>query len=234
MQTGSKPKIALCLSGQARFLEEGYREVIYPYVLENNDIDIFIHTWAVDDNQDGKSYINGGGFAMGKPVTKGLMLDVLETYKPTKCLIQKPHSFEVGKYSDRAMPGIRSENLYSMFYSIYKSNQLKREYEKENNFKYDFVIRSRFDVKLNSKIDFTLPNSKMYLPNGCFDPIRGYVDCFGYSNSHYMDIYANTFNQVDHIMQTTNTKLCGEYILRKQLDGYKIQIEQLFWHSLYR
>ena len=40
-------RIALCLSGQARFVEQGYREVIYPYILQNNSIDIFIHTWDI-------------------------------------------------------------------------------------------------------------------------------------------------------------------------------------------
>jgi hypothetical protein len=37
-------KIALCLSGQTRFVNQCHDEVIYPYILENNDIDIFTIT----------------------------------------------------------------------------------------------------------------------------------------------------------------------------------------------
>jgi hypothetical protein len=47
-------KIALCLSGQARFLEQAYSEVIYPFVLKNNNIDVYIHTCSVDEKQEGK------------------------------------------------------------------------------------------------------------------------------------------------------------------------------------
>lgn len=34
----------------------------------------------------------------------------------------------------------------SMFYSIYKCNQLKEEYAVKNGFTYDCVIRMRFDL----------------------------------------------------------------------------------------
>jgi len=227
-------RIALCLSGQSRFLEEGYREVIYPFILENNNVDVFIHTWAIDENQEGKPFINGGGFTMGQPINKSIILDILNIYNPIKLLVQKQVPFEYGKYKERTLPGIRSDHLFSMFYSIYKSNELKKQYEKENKFKYDFVIRSRFDVKLNSKVDFTVDGSKLYLPNGCFDVANGYVDCFGYSNSNYMDVYADTFNHIDNIMNKTNIRFCGEYVLRQHLDSNNIPINDNYWHSLYR
>ena len=227
-------KIALCLSGQLRFLQEGYREMILPFILDGNDIDVFVHTWNIDDDQDGKSYINGGGFPMGNPVNKGIMLEIFDLYKPVKCLIQKQVPFQNGKYPERTLPGIKSHNLFSMFYSVYKSNQLKKEYEKENNFKYDIVVRSRFDIKLDKKIDFLIDTSKVYIPFNCFDTSNGYVDSISYSNSKYMDIYADTFNNIDRIMETHNIGFCGEYILRKQLDSYNLPIETTFWHSLYR
>lgn len=227
-------KIALCLSGQLRFLQQGYAENIFPFILQGNDIDVFIHTWAIDDEQDGKSYINGGGFAMGSPVNKSYMLDVLNLYRPVKYLIQQQIPFENGKYPERTMPGIKSHNLFSMFYSIYKSNQLKTEYEKENNFTYDIVIRCRFDIKLDKKIDLTVDMSKIYLPFNCFDTSNGYVDSVGYSSSNNMDIYSATFNNIDTIMTNYDIGFCGEYILRKQLDSNNLQINNTFWHSLYR
>lgn len=229
-----KNKIALCLSGQLRFLEHGYYENILPFILDGNSVDVFIHTWTVDDEQDGKSYINGGGFPMGSPVTKQSMLQVMELYNPVKCLIQKQIPFENGKYPERTLPGIKSHNLFSMFYSIYKSNQLKKEYEKENNFTYDIVIRCRFDIKLDKKIDLTSDMSKVYLPFNCFDTSIGYVDSVGYSNSINMDIYSDTFNNIDTIMANYDIGFCGEYILRKQLDSNNLQINNTFWHSLYR
>jgi hypothetical protein len=40
-----------------------------------------------------------------------------------------------------------------MYYSIYKSNELKKQYEIENNFKYDYVIRLRMDVQFEYELD---------------------------------------------------------------------------------
>ena len=37
-------KIALCISGQPRSFEKGY-EYHYKNIIENNDVDVFIHTW---------------------------------------------------------------------------------------------------------------------------------------------------------------------------------------------
>jgi hypothetical protein len=178
--------------------------------------------------------VNGSGFSMGPPVSKSTMLDIINLYNPIKFLIEKQIPFEYGKYIEKNMPGIRSDHLFSMFYSIYKSNQLKKEYEKSNQFEYDFVIRSRFDVKLNSPINFNIDNSKIHLPSGCFDSQNGYVDCFAYSNSKYMDIYSETFKYIDEIMNTSNIRFCGEYILRHHLDSNDIPVDETYWHSLYR
>ena len=40
------------------------------------------------------------------------------------------------------------DHQLSMFYGIKKVMELKQEYEKENNFKYDYVVRLRTDFRL--------------------------------------------------------------------------------------
>ena len=104
----------------------------------------------------------------------------------------------------------------------------------ELDFKYDIVIRSRFDIKLNKKLDFSLDMNKLQIPFDCFDTSNGYVDCIGYSSSDIMDLYSETFNNIDSIMEKYNMRLCGEYVLRKQIDDNGIQVGQNFSHSLYR
>ena len=61
-------KIALCLSGQPRFLEEGYSQ-LYNHLLSRYSIDCFVHTWWSSNmsgvnmttlpmtNPQGRSYI---------------------------------------------------------------------------------------------------------------------------------------------------------------------------------
>ena len=84
--------------------------------------DIFIHTW--------------------KPVDK-------VPYDPIAITIEKQidFSFEhpgVTKYSTSAV------NVFSQMYSIRESDMLRIKYERVNKFRYDYVIRSRFDIAFHN------------------------------------------------------------------------------------
>ena len=226
-------RVALCLSGQPRFLERAYEEVIKPYILDAGNVDTFIHTWEVDSTQVGSPFINGGGHVMGSPVESDIIHKVLELYQPKAFSTEPQIQFEYGKYSDRTLPGIRSDFLYSQFYSVWASNQVRKQYQSNNDVHYDWVIRSRFDVQLNAKLNFSMDNSNLYVPAGCFSP-EGYVDCFAMSSPSNMDVYCEFYNNIDDIMSTTSIGLCGELILRQHLDRSNIQTIPTMWHSLYR
>lgn len=229
-------KVALCLSGQARFLSECFYESMKPNILDVYHPDVFIHTWDTL-NMSGKFFINGGNHVMGKEIPENLMQVMLELYKPTRYLIQSQKVFESGKWSGRLMPGIKSDHLLSMFYSIKQSNDLKQKYEQENNFTYDWVIRIRFDMALPSG-PLTLEeldSNYLWVATGCFDRTNGYLDSFGYSNSANMDIYAQTYDNVIPIIEN-NPKMgiCGEYVLRKHLDSKNIKVREIGTHKAYR
>jgi hypothetical protein len=227
-------KIALCLSGQARFVEQGYHEVLYPFVLKDIEIDVFIHTWDVQ-SQIGKHFLAAGTHPVGEPISADHIDKTLKLYNPRKHIVEPPKEFPMLPWASNHMPGFRSDYVYSMFYSIYHSNKLKMEYEAENNFKYDWVIRSRFDVRLDTKIEFnSLDVNTLNTPAGCFDPHNGYVDCFALSNSPNMDVYSDVYNHLDVYLADSNSKLCGEYILRRHIDSNKIPIVAAGWHSLFR
>ena len=227
-------KVALCLSGQPRFLEQAYNEVLKPYILDVADVDVFVHAWEPDQNQIGKSYVTGGGHQVGPPVSENIVERIVALYKPKAYIIEPQIQFEYGKYPDRVMQEIRSDYLYSQFYSVWKSNIVRKSYTNQNpSIKYDWVIRSRFDVKLNDVINFTLDSNNLYLPTGCFHP-AGWVDCFAMSNEHIMDVYCDLYNNIDNIMNTTSIGLCGEFLLNKHLANHNIKPIPTMWHGLYR
>ena len=228
-------KAALCLSGQLRFLETCYYESMKPNILDTLRPDVFVHTWDPNDHV-GKFFINSGGHTMGSPVQGGLVDKMVELYNPKKYVVEPQKEFEFGKWSDRTMPGIRSDYLYSMFYSGYKANQLRVEHEQEVGQLYDWVIRARFDIALPSgplQLD-ALDNQALYVLQGCFDNQRGYLDSFAYSNSKIMNTYADLFNQIDTIMNTTDIRFCGEYLLRSHIDANNIPVIERGAHKLYR
>lgn len=228
-------RIALCLSGQLRFVEQGFYDSIRPNILDTGNVDVFIHTWNISPEQIGKPFINGGGHPMGEPVKESIVEDTRVLYNPTKMVVEPQIQFESGKWTDRTT-WYRSEYMLSMFYSIYASNELKKSYEKEHNFKYDWVVRSRFDVTTPSgKLQIQeLDSSNLYTPADVFDPINGYVDSLAYSNSKNMDIYSDTYNNVYSIMEDLNMKLVGEYVLRKHVDNHNINVIGIGTHKLYR
>lgn len=231
-------RIALCLSGQARSVEQTYWTSIRPNILELGNVDVFIHTWALDESQIGKHFLAAGVHPVGEPLKANLIEKTLELYKPVRWLVEPQREFPVIPYESRHMPGFRSELVYSMFYSIYQANLLKVRYEQEVNITYDWVIRSRFDVSTPSGplLLSSLDNSTLYIPTGGFDTVNGYLDSLAYSNSNNMDIYSHTFNHLDTILATSDIRFCGEYILRHYLknSSANINVQEVGTHKLLR
>jgi len=229
-------KVALCLSGQPRFLETCYNNSMKPYILDAFSPDVFIHTWETS-NMVGDHFINGYGDKMGEPISEDLTERMLTLYQPTKYIIEPQIQFDSSKWGGRLMTSIKSDHLQSMFCSIYKSNELKKRHEQENNFVYDWVIRIRFDMAIPSgPLRLTeLDNTHLWVATGCFDSQNGYLDSVGYSSSKIIDIYSDTFNHLDSIAdQNPDMGICGEYILRKHIDSNGIQVSETGTHMCYR
>lgn len=225
-------KIALCLSGQARFVDKGYHESLAPLLLSGNDVDVFIHTWAVGKEQENKPYVNAGGHNMGDNVTQQTVDDYLYLYEPKRFLVEKQINFPYGEWSDRAMPAIRSDYGYSMLYSLYVSNKLRKIYERENNIEYDIIVRSRSDVFI-PEFDFENMEDKLYLPTGC-PHYRGVADCFAVGKSEYIDLYSDLYFHVKDIMENTDIQLCWELLLYHHLTSNNVPLDISIPHKLYR
>jgi hypothetical protein len=229
-------KVALCLSGQARFLETCYYESMKPNLIDDLNPDVFIHTWDTS-TMVGQHFKSGGGGIMGDKIPSNLMETVVNLYQPKKYIIEPQKYFESDKWSSRLMWGIKSDHLCSMFYSIHESNKLKKQYEYENNFIYDWVIRIRFDMAIPSgPLNLNeLNNNHLWVATGCFDNVNGYLDSLGYSSSQIMDIYSDTFNHIDYIADNNpNMGICGEYVLRKHIDKNNILVMEIGNHRAYR
>ena len=69
---------------------------------------------------------------------------VQELYNPVRFMEEPPLDVhEVGSFG-------------SMLYSIMQANELKKQYEIENNFRYDLVIKTRFDLIYHEHARFPL------------------------------------------------------------------------------
>ena len=146
-------KVALCLSGLIGNAEKwlqgaeldykyGYEEYIKKTILDFGNVDVFIHSYSVEHQQG-----------------------IEELYKPVKSVFEPNLDFKLrGEISKEQLPTPYAFCLKSMWYSRNKSVELVREYEEENDFEYDLVLLTRFDIAIFKKFEFDkYDTSKLYI-----------------------------------------------------------------------
>jgi hypothetical protein len=192
-------KIALLYSGQPRHLKEcldNHKKVFYD-ANPNHEIDVFAHIWY-DDNWIGNyfwdQYKDRGKW---EPDLKDFMI---ENWKPKKIFFERPKEFVAENIDPDPRFPHPVNNIISMFYSVYYSNQLKIEYENQNNFKYDCVIRLRTDEYFLAPIG-SIDNYDMNVVNVLNEWAHleyGINDHFAFGSSElmnkYLDVYSNFVN----------------------------------------
>jgi len=205
-------KIALCLSGQPRCFDQGF-VFHYHNIIKHNNVDVFCHVWKFED------------------VDK-----LIELYKPKAIIVDDMINPDLSKYTrvPAPTPNWKVKNpalsTYAQLYAIDKVFSLKRQYEIENNFKYDWAIRSRYDFAVNFKIPFVELNKKyLYIPNCRMTIERDFGnDQFAFSSSENMDMYSDTFNQLDRFYDN-GTIMIGEEMMSANWKEKKLVGENLIY-----
>jgi len=106
-------KIALCLSGQARCVKQGY-EFVKKNLLDGNDVTVFCHVWESPEVVD------------------------IELYKPEALMIEKSLTNDLSKYTNVPPPQPNwkvkdpARAAWNLMYSLKVANELKNVYEDEN------------------------------------------------------------------------------------------------------
>jgi len=174
-------KIAICMSGQLRQWEMA--KVNQKWFWETSgveQIDYFIHTWDYSGDREGVSqpYIM-------RDVSREEFDKLVDWYKPKGCM-----------FDDRKQDFFYANDHWSsLFYSLSQSILMKREYEIENDFEYDLVIKTRPDVVFDPNYHFSwehLEDNLFYTTHGGIMAhefgMYNVNDCVFYSNSYTMDL----------------------------------------------
>ena len=115
----------------------------------------------------------------------------------------------------------------SMFYSIHRANDFRLREEAKKDKKYDFVIRSRFDLALNKVIDFsTLERGKIYVSKDTDGPNPLLNDQFAIGDSDVMNIYSGTYSLL-RWYSSKGVPLCGHEMLQAQLNHLGVPVERI-------
>jgi hypothetical protein len=231
-------RIAICFSGQPRFIEECYPGIKSNIIDSNgnHEIDIFVHTWFSPDITGKVLYHNLFSSFSGNAKIKENSIDrIKELYNPKEIRVESPLNFkptvdynggfntqirvceEMGMNKNDFIQ-MRLNSIYSSLYSIMQSNLLKKKSELEGGFTYDFVLKLRFDNIINSPIilsDFD-PNYLYHqeMNNAEFE----IADWINFSSSKNMDSYSSVFLTLENLADLCNKKygrFSSESLLRE-------------------
>tara|TARA_Y100000310_G_scaffold10686_2_gene11376 strand:+ start:1464 stop:2327 length:864 start_codon:yes stop_codon:yes gene_type:complete len=270
-------KIALCLSGQPRNINAGWVNLNHTILQVNSKVDVFIHTWW-DDSFAGRKFENAWADTLNQnkelheqmipkemsSVTENDTIEKIQDYyNPKSICIEKPiKEFTDSNYelrSSRTAIDPNKEwsekyyyNIDSMWNSINKCNDLKRNFEVEGGFLYDVVIRARFDSHLNKQLDFkynVVKNNTIYVCEKLLIVWYGLIygseytsrdiesmtryrnyyvnDTFAFGRSDVMDVYSDAGNNFDMLLETSDVPFTPEKMLRKYLEYKEININNL-------
>jgi len=188
-------RIAVCISGQPRTWRTSYKNIQNYFDIEGVEVDYFIHTWDTniyrkkDETADKKTIF---------PTVDTEEEELTKCFNPVSIIFEKFNSPDFPYY-------------FPLFYSFMKSVWLKRKHEIENDFLYDIVIKTRFDINFwqegTNRVGY--PLNKFYIhkimplvsynANELFEKFTmefnaiNFDDVFFYSDSHTMDITSNLY-----------------------------------------
>jgi len=248
-------KIALCISGQARKVSEGFKGIKKNIIDVNNQalLDIFIHVWEErkDISNIPDSLLNHEVQGQKCTVSFNTVLEnpskLISIYDPTSHIIEKqvpfdPLKFEVPKNLGWKSDGRPCFNQQSMFYSIWACNNLKKMREISCNFVYDAVIRIRPDCRVAYPVDISkLDLNKLYHRG---DTPPGHIDSrapdwpgkmndhFAISSSKNMDIYSSCYLNLDDLYKA-GVPFNPEFNLGAWIDSNKIERAIVKYNELY-
>lgn len=189
-------KVALCLSGHFRNYELTYSSILN-YIVKPLNADVFIHTWEKlgYDNKfrsDSHHLVN----------SKFDPIKINNIFSPKKMVVESEAIIQrFVEDSKKYAPHLANEpkspgHMASMFYKIMMANKIRKEYEKENKFTYDCVIRCRPDMLFKNGIQShnLIMLDKVHIP--LIHSFNGLNDQFAYASGQVMDIYSDLYQSI--------------------------------------
>lgn len=194
-------KIAICLNGQPRTWKQCYPRWMEIFQ-KQGDIEFFFHFWNYNTLPSILASHNGGVAINDELLSQEELDSIVETFKPKKYIFESRKDIN---YWNTTIPEDKQFGSWSneQFYSLYYASLLKREYELENDFRYDVVVRLRTDIWFLDEFLLLTPEPNTAYTSHCsWDPQYNCYrvgDIFYYSDSHTFDQISEFFKFLSFI-----------------------------------
>ena len=228
-------RVALCLAGQMRTFRKCYGYLV-ENVLDPLDPDVFVHT------ESSIGITNRLGMqASGRGDEQGTVnrSTIERLYDPLRVEITEPFSaadrreFRGVRVPDKlieAEPDHWQGNIPN-FYEIYRCNELKRDHETEQGFRYDVVIYLRPDLLVPQELpDIVLSNPQKLWHTQTHPKLIS--DKMAVSSSENMDYYSSVWKQLSDYWEEPlggggkMNHRSGERLLRQHMARSEIEVER--------
>jgi hypothetical protein len=143
--------IAILLSGHTRTVEKTAQS--FNNSFRNLDKKIFCHFWNTIGHTTPVWWnINGDGIK-----DKINPVCISNLYHPDKILVEEEKKFKTENILFNQVRGY--EAVHSQWESIYQSYKLMEEYERENDIRFDIILKTRYDLYYETIIDVSELNT---------------------------------------------------------------------------
>jgi len=213
--------VAICMSGHLRthsLCKQNIKTNIIDILKKNGfNVNLFLSSWDSENSQN-----------------SDLKEFNIYEFEPTK------EEYFIKNYSTNnylKYPGLccssTSSNSISSFYKMYKSYCMSKTFEKNNDIKYDIIIRMRPDIIYNNIIDIgiikkSLLNDCIYMPvaHGKYTIVTKYMmDHYFLGNVNIMEKIMLTYENINNLI-TTDCPHTFEGFLWKQININNLSIER--------
>lgn len=225
------PDVALCISGQMRTYKKCYG-YLRENIIEPLNPDIFIDTWK----KPGGTTKAGGITSDQTPVTE-----------KTLRRLYSPESFKIEPFKNEyftekdgvSVPTRLQEHTkhwkgnIPMFYKMKGCNNMKSDYEEENGFTYDLVLKIRPDLVVREEIPKeVLRNPNILWHSECMinDGVQ-VSDKFAISSSENMDYYTSVWENLNEYWENPlgdgewKDVRVGERLMRHHMAQSSIEVQ---------
>lgn len=208
-------KIAWCIFGQPRHLEEGY-DYVNKFINndnnKNNIFDFYIHCWF--DKKNINDYYETSGF---RNIDKNDLLikdntdkRIIELYKPIDFLFEENKIFNTEIFKNQK---VYNNSTLSNLYSKFKVKEiLIKNINNHNIFNYDLIISTRFDYLNDFIVNLNIID-KNKLNIICLDNTRIVInDSYIITNIKIFNNYSNAYINIKNFINNDEIiKKCDIY-----------------------
>jgi hypothetical protein len=199
-------KVCLLLSGGMRNATETFTS-FKSNILERYNTDVFISTWNCHNVYESINLFNPISF------------DV-ENYEAG---FQSKWETLVNHNQHKLETNANLVSMISMWYKTLRVNQLRTQYENLMGFKYDLIIKTRPDIKIEEPINL-IQSPNLSIPYG-WDWSGGINDLMAWGNQSNIQMYCELFYMFNTLANYMD-KINPETMLREYLNIKNIKTER--------